>query len=314
VSAAVLAADAPITLPFEVETGLGRAEADRERLEGLLLKHGALLLRGLGLNSVEGLADFVAAFSGGQPPFGYAGGASPRVGLGAEGVYSSTEYPSHMPLALHNELAYSARYPSRLYFFCLVAPKVGGETTLGDSRQILRSLDPAVLGRFRDSGVRYIRNLSPHKGSGYSWQEAFETDDPGEAEAHCQAMGADYEWRPGGLLRVSQTRPATAVHPRTGEEVWFNQADGFHPSALDAETYQAQLALCGSESEFRLNVNYGDGTPIERDALDHVRAVLRAATISHRWQTGDLLVIDNLLAAHGRLPFQGPRKIALAMS
>jgi hypothetical protein len=112
---------------------------------------------------------------------------------------------------------------------------------------------------FRARGIRYIRNLSPVKGSGYSWQEAFETDDRIEAERSCARIGADFEWRPDGVLRISQVRPATAHHPLTGEEVWFNQADGFHPSALLPDVYAAALAEVGSEDRFRLNVTYGDG-------------------------------------------------------
>jgi hypothetical protein len=109
-------------------------------------------------------------------------------------------------------------------------------------------------------------------------------------------------------------RPATAHHPHTGEEVWFNQADGFHPSALLPDVYAAALAEVGSEDRFRLNVTYGDGSPIALETLEHIRAVLRAHSVPHRWQRGDVVVLDNLLAAHGRLPFSGPRKIALAMT
>jgi hypothetical protein len=288
-------------------------ESERARLEQELLKEGALLFRGWDVTSVSDLARFVSAFTAGSPPFNYAGGASPRSALG-EGSYTSTEYPPSMQLSLHNELSYAGVYPSRLYFVCLVAPAEGGETTLGDSRRILRRMDPGILDRFREKGVRYVRNLSPVKGWGYSWQEALETDDPAEAEACCGRIGADFEWRHDGVLRMSQVRPATLLHPATGEEVWFNQADGFHPSALDAATYAEQIALCGSEDEFRLNVTYGDGSPIEREALDHVRDVIRAETVPHRWRQGDILVLDNILAAHGRMPFRGPRKIALAMT
>jgi hypothetical protein len=53
---------------------------------------------------------------------------------------------------------------------------------------------------------------------------------------------------------LTQTRPATAVHPETGDEVWCNQADGFHPSALYPGTYAEMLAICGCEENFRLNV------------------------------------------------------------
>jgi len=280
-----------------------------------LIAHGALLFRGWEVDGLAGFRRFVDAFSGGAPPFGYAGGASPRQRLGeAGGVYSSTEYPPEMILSLHNELSYADWWPERLYFFCLVPARTGGETSIADSRRILRAIDPAVVDAFRGRRLRYVRNLSPIKGSGYSWQEAFETDDPLEAERGCARIGAEFEWVDDGVLRVSQVRDATIVHPQTGEEVWFNQADGFHPSALAPDVYDAALAEVGSEDRFRLNVRYGDGRAIEPEALEHVRGVLRAQTIPHRWEAGDILVLDNLLTAHGRLPFQGPRKIALAMT
>jgi alpha-ketoglutarate-dependent taurine dioxygenase len=225
------------------------------------------------------------------------------------GIYTSTEYPPHVGLSLHNELSYADVHPSRLFFCCLVAPEHGGETTLGDSRRILQRLDPAVAEAFRTRQVRYVRNLSPVRGGGYSWREAFGTDDPAEAGQVCARMGSAFEWRDGGVLRVSQTRPATAFHPVTGEEVWFNQADGFHPSGLPPELYGELTALAGSEDDLRLNAYYGDGSPIERAALEHVRAVLSEETVPHRWRAGDILVLDNFLAAHGRRPFSGPRHL-----
>lgn len=36
-------------------------------------------------------------------------------------------------------------------------------------------------------------------------------------------------------------------------------------------------------------------------------------TICFAWQQGDLLMIDNMLVAHGRNPFDGPRRILAAM-
>jgi alpha-ketoglutarate-dependent taurine dioxygenase len=308
-----------MTLPFAVQPDGARGEdalhAAARRVREQLTEHGALLFRGWDVPGLEGFRRFVDAFSDGAPPFGYAGGASPRQRLSEAGaVYSSTEYPPEMTLSLHNELSYADLWPERLYFFCLVPAVTGGETSIADSRGILAALDPALVEAFRRRRLRYIRNLSPLKGSGYSWQEAFETDDPAEAERGCARIGADYAWHDGGVLRMSQVRDATAVHPVTGDEVWFNQADGFHPSALAPEVYAAALAEVGSEDRFRLNVTYGDGGRIEPEALDHIRAVLREQTIPHRWKAGDILVLDNLLTAHGRLPFAGPRKIALAMT
>jgi alpha-ketoglutarate-dependent taurine dioxygenase len=291
---------------------LERAANEQAALDARLLHDGALLFRGWDVDSTEQLLRFVRIFSGDAPLFRYAGGASPRTGLGG-GSYSSTEYPPHLQLALHNELSYTSDYPLRLYFLCLVAPADGGETTIGDSRRILARIDPAILAKLRRAGVRYIRNLSSAEGSGYSWQDAFEADDPAQAEEWCRRNGADFEWR-SRVLHMTHDRPATTRHPQTGEEVWFNQADGFHPSGLDASSYAELLDLCGSEDRFRLNATYGDGEPFEAAMLAHIRDAIRRETMPHRWQSGDVLVLDNLLAAHGRMPFTGPRKIALAMT
>ena len=309
--------DAPAAI-FEPYRGaaigdlVSRITEERAELSQTLLGPGVLLFRGWKVENVGDFMTVVRAFAGEQPLFGYAGGASPRSALG-EGSYSSTDYPPQVALSLHNELSYTDLYPRLLFFACLQAPASGGETTLGDSRRILRAIDVQVAERFRKRQVRYFRNLSPFRGGGYSWREAFETDDPDEAEARAIAMGGTVEWRPGEVLRLSQTRPATAMHPETGEEVWFNQADGFHPSALDRTSYAEALAFWGSENRFRLGVSYGDGGRINLRDLEEVRAAIRTETRPHRWRNGDVLVLDNLLVAHGRMPFTGPRKIVLAM-
>jgi alpha-ketoglutarate-dependent taurine dioxygenase len=36
--------------------------------------------------------------------------------------------------------------------------------------------------------------------------------------------------------------------------------------------------------------------------------------VSFRWQAGDVLMLDNMLAAHARAPFKGPRKVVVAMA
>jgi hypothetical protein len=48
--------------------------------------------------------------------------------------------------------------------------------------------------------------------------------------------------------------------------------------------------------------------------LSQVRAIIRRETRPHAWRKGNVLVLDNLLTAHGRLPFRGPRRIVTAMS
>jgi alpha-ketoglutarate-dependent taurine dioxygenase len=285
-------------------------------LEKLLLNHGAILFRGWAIRSCDEFAELVERLSGRQGLLRYQGGASPRRALseGSQPVYNSTEYPPDMELSLHNELSYSSAWPDRVYFFCMTAPAQGGETTLGDSRRILAGMPPAVRARFEAKGLLYIRNLPSGAGSGYSWQDSFETGDRADVERHLERIGAEHEWLGGDLLRLTEFRPATAIHPATGEEVWFNQADGFHPSALTPAVHAQLVAECGSEDLLRLNVRFGDGTPIAPPDLAAVRQVIRRETRAHAWRQGDVLMLDNLLSAHGRRPFSGERGIAVAMS
>ncbi len=121
---------------------------------------------------------------------------------------------------------------------------------VGDSRRILKRIAPEILQEFKNKQIRYDRNLCSDSVSGFGWQNAFETEDKQTIGNYCRASGIDFRWRNGGGLRISQIRLATLEHPQTGEEVWFNQADGFHPSNLDTETYQSLICLM-SEEDFR---------------------------------------------------------------
>ena len=125
--------------------------------------------------------------------------------------------------------------------------------------------------------------------------------------------GVGYAWGEDGGLRMSQVRPATHVHPLTGEEVWFNQADAFHTSGMHPETYRSYISRM-REEEFPLGASHGDCSPLDPAALRHVREVMASEMSLFRWRAGDLLIMDNVLAAHGRMPFKGARRVLLAMT
>ena len=59
---------------------------------------------------------------------------------------------------------------------------------------------------------------------------------------------------------------------------------------------------------------FGDGSPIEDEILDEIRAVLDAEQVTFPWQTGDVLMLDNMLVAHAREPYSGTRKVLVAMA
>jgi alpha-ketoglutarate-dependent taurine dioxygenase len=287
------------------------ARRHQEEVERRLLVHGAVLLRAFGVDTQEAFRRATGAFAG--ELLDYVDGNSPRTKLGS-GIYTSTEYPAKYVISLHNELSYSPRWPLRLFFGCLVAPLAAGETVLASSRAILASLPAALVEEFRAKGVKYIRNLHGGSGLGPSWQDTFETADREAVARLCEQSGASYEWIGDGL-RLSHLRPALARHPRTGEEVWFNQADQFHPSTHPPEVYAALMSLYGErEEDLPQNVRFGDDTPIAVAMLEEIRAVTRRHCVFFPWRQGDFLIVDNMLVSHGRAPFTGPRKILVAMS
>ena len=282
-------------------------EAEREALVSILHRTGAVLLRGFPIHDA---GDFARAVKSLSPRLqNYAGGTSPRSQV-AEGIYTSTEYPRHLEIPLHNEMSYSARWPAILYFHCHTAPMVGGETPIADSRRILANMPAAIVDEFERRQLMYVRNLASADSSYNAWTQAFETDRREDVEAYCVEMGIDFAWQPRGGLRIQEVRPALRTHPVTGERIWFNQVHLWHASNTPA----ARDVSARIESGLPMAAYYGDGGRIDNHTLDVVRDVLCAERTTFRWQQGDLLMVDNLLAAHGRMPFDGPRRILVAMS
>lgn len=289
------------------------AWADRERdwLDARLHGEGAVLFRGFEVSGAEAFEHFCTHF--GSRLQRYVGGNTPRSRV-TGAVYTSTEYPSHLEIPLHNEMSYADRWPARLFFFCDRPATEGGETPLADGRRMLEELPGDVAERFDEKQVRYLQNL--HDGSGFgmgkSWQEAFETEDRDAVEAHCDDHGIDWTWVEGGL-RLVQVRQGLATHPATGERVWFNQADQWHVSVHGARRAATLLARLGREGLPR-HATFGDGSPISEQDLQAVRDAQRRVEVTFPWQSDDLLVLDNVLTAHARRPFNGPRRILAGLA
>ncbi len=280
---------------------------DTELIGKLLTEEKALVFRGFQIpaGQLEAVMNLLL-----PSRLAYVHGNSPRSKVG-DNVYTSTEYPPEFTISMHNELSYAARWPARLLFFCEAAAAAGGATPVLDGARWLESLDQEVRDGFAQ-GVRYIQNLHDGYGLGKSWQDTFETADRDEVEAYLAASAASWQWKRDGL-RVSQIRPATTRHPVTGAEVWFNQSDQWHIAALGDETAVA-LAQILPEEDLPQSVRFADGSPIPAGYVTQVRDRGLEAAADVSWHPGDLLLIDNVLVAHGRRPFTGRRRVLVGMS
>jgi alpha-ketoglutarate-dependent taurine dioxygenase len=281
---------------------------NRESCRDKLLKYGGILFRGFRLESLETFERLITAISG--PLLSYNERSSPRTHI-ERNIYTSTDYPAGQEIFPHNENSYQSSWPMKIGFFCMTAPGSGGETPIVDTRKVLRQLRAATIGRFVKKRILYVRNFGA--GFGLPWQTVFQTDDPRAVDAYCAAVGIETQWRMDQRLTTRQVRDAVVRHPMTRELVWYNHAAFFHVSTLSAEVRTALLSNF-AEDELPSNTYYGDGTEIEPEALEELRSSYREQTVMFSWRRADVLLLDNMLAAHGRNPYSGPRKIVVAMS
>jgi alpha-ketoglutarate-dependent taurine dioxygenase len=284
------------------------AEEYQEDIRSLIEANGAVLIRGL---KIPGSAQFGRILSTlfGSELLEYKYRSTPRTELRSN-VFTATEYPASQVIPQHNENSYSRHWPNRIGFLCLLPAENGGETPIGDSRVIYNMLPEAIRSKFEEKGVMYVRNYSTLD---LPWPVVFQTEDRSQVEAYCRENELNYEWLGTDGLRTSQMNPAVAVHPHTGEKLWFNQAHLFHSSTLGSEIAETLTSSLGEENLPR-NSFYGDGSPIELEVLELIRDAYERTKIKFAWQKNDLLLLDNMLFTHGREAYSGARTVLVGMA
>ena len=282
--------------------------SNRDKLNASLRKHGGILFRGFAIESAGDFEEVIITVSGRLLDYTYR--STPRTVVSGK-IYTSTEYPPHQTIPLHNENSYTRDWPMKIWFFSRICAETGGETPIADSRRVYQRIPREVRDRFERNGVMYVRNY----GSGFDlpWQEVFQTDDRAAVEAFCRDAGMEFEWLPDDRLRTRQVCQAVASHPVTGEKVWFNQAHLFHVSRLPAEVRDAMLMIF-SEEDLPRNVFFGDGAAIDAADLDHICEAYEHEKVAFQWEQGDVLLLDNMLTAHARNPFTGERQVVVGMA
>ncbi|SED57850.1 non-ribosomal peptide synthetase [Pseudomonas anguilliseptica] len=285
---------------------VGWARSSRDLIDTLLCRHAGLLLRGFALHSPQDFEAFAEAIHPGL--FGGYGDLPKKEG--GRNIYRSTPYPEREMILYHNESSHLPRAPRKQWFFCEQPSPVGGATPIVDCRELYRRLPTELAQTFESKGLLYVRTFT--KRLDVSWQEFFKTDERAEVEAQCRASGTEFVWLANDELQTRTRCPAVIRHPLSGERSFFNQVQLHHVHCLEPEVREDLLALVGLERMPR-HVYFGDGSSIDDEVMALLGRLYEECAVRFDWQRGDVVMLDNLLAAHARDPYEGPRKIAVAM-
>jgi alpha-ketoglutarate-dependent taurine dioxygenase len=207
-------------------------------------------------------------------------------------------------IALHREASYAPGSPDILMFLCERPAGSGGETILCDGSELLAALPSDVRDFANGTGIRWANDIPDGR-----WQAMLGTDDPE------QALAIAANWRP--PLRpweslsfefTGQTITMT-LHTRCVTTPLFGAMSTFCNSVLIMSPQPADGYL-----EDRLRLRLDDGSPFPVDLLAAISRTAEQCTEPVRWRAGDVVVVDNTRAMHGRRAFTDPaRRILVRM-
>jgi alpha-ketoglutarate-dependent taurine dioxygenase len=273
----------------------------------LLVSHGVILLRGLPLASAEDFDAFLCALD--LPAFAYEESLSNahRISL-TKRVFTANEAPRKLPIFLHHEMAQTATPPSHLVFFCEKASETGGATPVCRSDLLwerLQQKDGDFAARCDAKGLLYTNvmaaNADAGSSMGRSWRSTFRATTRAEAEDRLRRLGYSWQWLDHDALQVTtHALPAVRTLP-DGRRTFFNQLIAATQGWKDARNDPSRA------------ITFGDGTPLDAAGIAAASQIADALTFDLVWQPGDIALIDNSLAMHGRRPYTGTRRVLASL-
>ena len=276
-------------------------------LSMLASEHGVVLVRGLPLAKPEEFDAVVSAF--GFRNFSYADSMSNAHRINHTlRVFSANEAPANVVIFLHHEMAQTPFYPSKLVFFCQAAAEEGGATPVCRSDILWERLcaeQRIFAAACETKGLRYT-NVMPgeadtESGMGRSWQSTFSADNREAAEARLAKLGYSWEWQANGDLSVTTPVLPAVRQLANGRTSFFNQLIAVFKGWKDIRNDPARA------------IRFGDGSPLNRADVAAASAIADELTYDISWRNGDIALVDNYVAMHGRRAFKGTRKVLASL-
>jgi len=281
---------------------------NRDTLCAKAAQHGAILFRGFPLRTAEDFDLFVAAF--GLEDFTYEESLSNAVRTNrTPRVFTANEAPPNFAIYLHHEMAQTPIYPGKLFFFCEKPADEGGATPLCRSDLLWDRLSKECPDFARDcveKGLSYSNVMPPEddpsSGMGRSWQSTLRAKTKEEAERRLQELGYLWEWLEDGCLRATTPVLGAVRELGPGRKAFFNQLIAAYRGWRDVRNDPSSA------------ITFGDGTRLDRKAVDIAVALADDLSFDLPWQQGDVALVDNFVAMHGRRTFSGTRKVLASLT
>ncbi len=268
---------------------------------------GAVLFRSFPVTTDRDFDAFIAAFD--LPNFKYEDCLSNAVRVvRTDRVFTANEAPADVTICLHHEMAQTPVYPSKLFFFCEKPAEEGGATPLCRSdvlySRMLKEM-PQFAADCASKGLKYSHVMpaanDTASGMGRSWQSTLRSETKEQAEERLRTLDYSWEWQNDDCLKVT-TPVLPAVRPlNNGRTAFFNQLIAAFHGWKDARNDPAR------------SITFGDGTPLDTAIMQRVIEMAEQITFDMPWQAGDVVLVDNYVAMHGRRIFKGSRKVLASL-
>ncbi|KAJ6021186.1 hypothetical protein N7540_006690 [Penicillium herquei] len=273
-----------------------------------LARHGTLLFRNLPIKTADDFSRFAHAF--GYRPHEIIGIVVERPLL-APNVAPANESPKEVLIYSHNESPQVPHAPEYIFFCGHRVPSKGGESPISSSLELFNRAQqeiPEFIAELAEKGIlsRVLYKTERQYKGGSTLREAFgkEIEDGDDEETKRQKIEAQiarydrgehttWEWVDDGLI-LTHRLPAIRTQPGTNLPTLF--------TGLAAYWKRLQTNLAQKNVTQQL---FGDGTPIPEKYLAHLAKITDEIRVLHRWEEGDVLVYDNIIAQHGREPWEG---------
>ncbi|GAB4850301.1 hypothetical protein Ancab_029601 [Ancistrocladus abbreviatus] len=267
---------------------------------------GAILFRGFPVISASDFNDVVEAFGFEDHP--YLGGTAPRKKVVGR-VFTANESPPDQKIHFHHELAYVPEFPNKIFFFCEVEPRSGGETPIILSHVIferIKERHPKFVQELEEYGLLYVRTIGDDddvsSSAGRGWKSSFLTEDKNVAEERANKLGMKLEWLQDGVKVVIGPTPAIRYDKTRQQKVWFNSVIGSYTTLQDVE-----------DGLVRQSVTFGNGKSLPGHIIYDCQNILEEECAAIPWQKGDVLLLDNWAVLHSRRSFVPPRRVLASL-